>query len=176
VLTEAQSLAEFRKLDLGDGFNPDQNGSLARRPAHRYLYAFTSDASGLVTHDDGGVNEPSGATDAGDQTAGAPGLDANATALPVTGHGPDGFYGLSSAALWSLWPAPILAELGPRGTCPDCSITVGCITNLDGDSTPDVWTVSTADRRRGETVIRAGTPWHETDDDDWPWSHPPGPE
>lgn len=162
VQLEASSLSQFRQLDLGDGFNPDQNASVAQRPAHRYLYAFAANPTRLVTHDDGGVNEPGGLAAVAEQS--------------FTGHGPDAFFGLSSAELWELWPASVLAVLGPRGTCPDCAITVGCITNLDRDSIPDVWTVSTADRRRGETVIPAGTPWHEIDDDDWPWSRPPGPK
>ncbi|MBK7860112.1 MAG: hypothetical protein IPJ65_16160 [Archangiaceae bacterium] len=55
--------------------------------------------------------------------------------------------------------------LGVQGKCPDCTVTIGCASNIDGDKEIDVWSISTAARTgaRGEPVP-AGQPYHDFDD------------
>lgn len=63
-----------------------------------------------------------------------------------------------------LIPEAIRKTIGLHGDCPACSITMVCMASLGGNSTLDVWSVSTAARTgsRGET-IPAGMPWNEVD-------------
>jgi hypothetical protein len=72
---------------------------------------------------------------------------------------------LSTASLDAALPKLTLAELGLRGECPACSVTMLCATELDGDPTIDLWTVSSLERKgsKGE-VIPAGMPSQEVDD------------
>jgi hypothetical protein len=52
-------------------------------------------------------------------------------------------------------PPEVLAQLGLSGDCPDCSLTVACVANLDEDDDVDVWSMSTKDRpeaQRGSLV------------------------
>ncbi|MFZ5444540.1 MAG: hypothetical protein ACOZQL_31395 [Myxococcota bacterium] len=72
---------------------------------------------------------------------------------------------LSTKQLDAALPKLTLAELGIRGECPACSVTMVCTTEIDGDPTTSLWTVSTIERKgsRGE-VIPAGIPWLERDD------------
>ncbi len=61
-------------------------------------------------------------------------------------------------------PREVLAEVGLRGECPECDVTMLCAGNVDGDATIDVWTISTGDRTiRGEPVA-AGQPYQHVDD------------
>ena len=66
-------------------------------------------------------------------------------ALGDVGVGVDPDQG-SNAAVMAAIPAHLLAQLGQRGTCPDCAITMLCAANLDRDPALDVWTISTAAR------------------------------
>ena len=57
-------------------------------------------------------------------------------------------------------PADLRASTGLSGTCPDCSVTVACVANLDDDPDVDVWTISTKDRPEAAR----GTPIHHLKD------------
>lgn len=61
-----------------------------------------------------------------------------------------------SEALWY--------EVGVKGTCPACDITIVGAGNLDGDATVDVWTISTKDRTIDGVVVPAGQPHNHVDD------------
>lgn len=62
-------------------------------------------------------------------------------------------------------PKLIVREVGVRGDCPACSITMLCAANLDEDSTLDVWTVSSVERTDGSgNKIPGGVAWNELDD------------
>jgi len=43
-------------------------------------------------------------------------------------------------------PPELRRAAGLHGRCPDCSVTVLCAGNVDGDDAIDVWSISTADR------------------------------
>ena len=75
------------------------------------------------------------------------------------------FPSLHSKAIDDKVPKVLRGEVGVRGDCPACSITMLCATELDGDDEVDVWTVSTIERigSRGEK-IPGGIPWCELDD------------
>lgn len=67
------------------------------------------------------------------------------------------------------WDEPISKlthfEVGLRGECPVCTITMLCATNLDADPMLDVWTVATFERiGSGGTKVPGFIPWNETDD------------
>ena len=72
---------------------------------------------------------------------------------------------LSTRAVDEALPKLVVHELGIKGDCPACSVTMLCATNLDGDAMVDVWTVSTIERLgdRGEHIA-GGLPWNEIDD------------
>jgi type IV pilus assembly protein PilA len=53
-----------------------------------------------------------------------------------------------------------VAQIGITGKCPDCSITIGCAGNVDGDDELDVWSISTVARGN----IPAGTPYNHFND------------
>jgi type II secretory pathway pseudopilin PulG len=57
------------------------------------------------------------------------------------------------------------ANLGVKGECPECAITIVCAGNIDNDEALDVWSISTEEREgpRGET-ISAGEPYNELND------------
>lgn len=62
-------------------------------------------------------------------------------------------------------PANLREQLGVHGQCPDCSLTIACAGNVDGDAALDVWTVSTRDRTGPSGApVRAGVPRHDVDD------------
>lgn len=70
-----------------------------------------------------------------------------------------------NAALLAGIPPPLLAEAGLHGKCPDaCHITILAAGNIDGDSTIDVWSVSTKDRSIDGVTVPAGKPHMHTDD------------
>lgn len=62
-------------------------------------------------------------------------------------------------------PSLVRAEIGMKGTCPACQLTMLCAAQIDSDATVDVWTISTLERtgNTGER-IPAGLPWLEVDD------------
>lgn len=61
--------------------------------------------------------------------------------------------------------AKYAGPLGVQGTCPDCSITIACAGNVDGDDAVDVWSISTASRvDSGGKPIPPGQPHHDYDD------------
>lgn len=61
--------------------------------------------------------------------------------------------------------AQYAGPLGLKGTCPDCSITMACAGNIDGDAEVDVWSVSTAERKDSAgKPIPAGELHHDYDD------------
>jgi type II secretory pathway pseudopilin PulG len=103
---------------------------------NRYLYAF--DQSGPIAPND---NHPGN---------GDVGVGADTTRFPT----------ISNDALREAIPARVLEQLGVRGKCPDCSITVACAGNIDNDPTVDVWTISSVER----DGTPAGTPLNEVDD------------
>ncbi len=53
---------------------------------------------------------------------------------------------------------------GVTGPCPTCSFAAACATNLDGDVTLDVWSVSSDDRLVGTRRISAGEPYNDVND------------
>lgn len=62
-------------------------------------------------------------------------------------------------------PKLVLNDVGVRGTCPACTVTLLCAAELDGDATPDVWTWSTIERLGNEGAkIPGGLAWNEVDD------------
>ncbi|MEW6432104.1 MAG: hypothetical protein AB1730_11415 [Myxococcota bacterium] len=103
---------------IGDiGFQPEYG--------NRYLYLLTPDGR-IAERRDGGA---------------ALGLD-----LGANGVGPDTSRTQeTTATLRAKLPASIAAELGTYGDCDagTCGFTAACVGNVDGDETPDVWTVST---------------------------------
>jgi type II secretory pathway pseudopilin PulG len=70
------------------------------------------------------------------------------------------FFGDQKERVPEQLPANLRAELGVQGACPDCSITIACVGNVDGDEALDVWSISTVER--GDTP--AGVPRHDVDD------------
>jgi hypothetical protein len=62
------------------------------------------------------------------------------------------------------FPPELLPALGVRGQCPNCSMTAGCVGNLDDDDDVDVWTISTDDRIIDAQQVNRGTPFHHLDD------------
>lgn len=72
---------------------------------------------------------------------------------------------LSTKAIDEGIPQLIKLQLGIKGDCPACSVTMACAAELDGDPTLDVWTVSTVERvgANGEKIA-GGMPWCESDD------------
>lgn len=93
---------------------------------NRYLYLFAAD--GGVTRRDGQPSPPPGES---------------------VGIGPDPSRGASAEWLLERMPPEVTASLGVHGTCPDCSITIGCVGNIDDDDYVDVWSISTAARTDG---------------------------
>lgn len=62
-------------------------------------------------------------------------------------------------------PPDLARELGVRGTCPDCDVTVAAIGNNDNDDTLDVWSISTRERvDRDGVSVPPGVPMHHVDD------------
>lgn len=62
-------------------------------------------------------------------------------------------------------PLLVANEVGLHGECPACSITLLCVNELDGDATPDAWTISTIERLGNEGAkIPGGIAWNEVDD------------
>lgn len=56
-------------------------------------------------------------------------------------------------------------DIGLRGECPVCTITMVCAVNLDSDPMLDVWTVATYERvGAGGVKVPGYIPWNETDD------------
>ncbi|MBN1203907.1 MAG: DUF4190 domain-containing protein [Myxococcaceae bacterium] len=53
---------------------------------------------------------------------------------------------------------------GLSGTCPRCDITLVCVGQLDGDTTVDVWSLSTKERQGPKGLIPAGEPYNESND------------
>lgn len=71
----------------------------------------------------------------------------------------------SSAAIDEGVPQILRREVGVKGDCPACSVTMLCATNLDEDPTIDVWTVSSIERTAADgSKIAGGIPWCELDD------------
>ncbi len=72
---------------------------------------------------------------------------------------------LSTRAVDESVPQLVRGEVGLKGECPACSVTILCASNVDADPAPDVWTVSTIERLGGNGErIPGGFPWNETDD------------
>lgn len=62
-------------------------------------------------------------------------------------------------------PRVVTEVVGLSGDCPGCSITLMCVNELDGDATPDVWTISTIERVGNEGAKIPGyVAWNEVDD------------
>ncbi len=56
-------------------------------------------------------------------------------------------------------------EPGIVGECPDdCTATIACAGNIDGDDTYDVWSISTADRELDGELVPAGQPHNHVSD------------
>ncbi len=75
------------------------------------------------------------------------------------------FPSVSSKAIDDAVPKLVRGEVGVRGDCPACSVTMLCASQLDGDDAADVWSISTVERlgNRGEK-ISGGISWCEVDD------------
>jgi type IV pilus assembly protein PilA len=72
---------------------------------------------------------------------------------------------LKTSAVDAAIPKLVRFEVGLKGECPACSVTMLCASELDGDETADVWTVSTIERLGGNGGhIAGGFPWNESDD------------
>lgn len=88
-------------------------------------------------------------------------------ALEEVGQGVDAklFPQLSDQAIDEAVPKLLRGEVGVRGDCPACSVTMLCATQIDGDPEVDVWTISTVERlgNQGEK-IPGGIAWCEFDD------------
>jgi type IV pilus assembly protein PilA len=90
------------------------------------------------------------------------------TDLPddVVGVGADelGYPQLHTNQLRAGLPPELEATLGITGTCPNCSITIACVSNLDSDDELDVRSISTADRTIDGERVEAGTVYVHSDD------------
>jgi hypothetical protein len=70
-----------------------------------------------------------------------------------------------SAQVDAALPKLILNDVGIHGVCPACTITLLCASELDGDATADVWTISTIERLgTNGAKIPGNVPWCEVDD------------
>jgi type IV pilus assembly protein PilA len=74
------------------------------------------------------------------------GFESDGQALVRFGQGAEEGVGELGGPVDRALPHTVLDQLGLKGTCPLCEITIGCAMNLDADATLDVWTVSTAQR------------------------------
>jgi type IV pilus assembly protein PilA len=70
------------------------------------------------------------------------------------------FPSASNEALAAALPADLRERLGVSGTCPDCSLTLACVGNVDEDPSPDIWSISSAARPGAP----AGVLKHDFDD------------
>jgi hypothetical protein len=92
------------------------------------------------------------------------------SALQLVGLAPEQWVGREGQRAWTIeqldeaTPQAVKQALGVRGTCPDCAITLSCVTDLDDDDTVDVWTISTAVRTGREGPIGPGEPYNDVDD------------
>lgn len=121
--------------------HPAQVG-FAPASGNRYLYLFAPD--GGVTRRDGKPSPPP---------------------LESVGIGPDPSRGSTVEWLLERMPPEVAAELGVHGACPDCSITIGCVGNIDDDDYVDVWSISTVERRDGAGfAIPQGTAYRHRND------------
>lgn len=87
--------------------------------------------------------------------------------LAEVGQGLDeaAFAPLTSAAVDDALPQLLRREVGVRGVCPACSVTMLCATDLDADTTLDVWTVSSVERTGADgSKVPGGVAWCESDD------------
>ena len=73
--------------------------------------------------------------------------------------------GLGDATVDAATPKLVLSDVGLKGTCPACTLTLSCAQNLDGDPTIDTWTLSTLERPGANGAKVPGwVPWNEVDD------------
>lgn len=106
-----------------DAYSPYvRDAAFSPEPGNRYLYVF--DATGPL------------------QEPGGPAVDGAVGVGPDTRRHPSA----SPAAYRAAIPPDLVAELGVRGTCPDCTFTAACVGNIDNDATLDVWSISSKDR------------------------------
>jgi hypothetical protein len=111
-------------------------------PGNRYLYLFAPD--GGVTRRDGKASVP---------------------LQESVGIGPDTrARGVTAEWLLGRFPPELRAQLGLHGRCPACTITVGCLGNLDDDDAVDAWTIASEDRTLAGSLVHRGTPFHHLDD------------
>lgn len=61
-------------------------------------------------------------------------------------------------------PAELRDALGVSGDCPQCTVTMACAGNVDGDPTIDVWSISSEPRIINGEQVPAGVPWNEVND------------
>jgi len=137
LTAEKSAFAEYDKYDV----HPAKVGFAPER-GNRYLYRF--DSQGRLAR---------------------PGE----TGEDLVGIGPDTerHHDVSAASVEQLdrAVAQYAGPLGLEGTCPDCSITMACAGNVDGDAEVDVWSVSTKDRVASDgKPIPAGQLHHDYDD------------
>lgn len=109
-------------------------------PGNRYLYVLAAE---------GDLAKP------GEPGAGKVGVFADSAKFPA----------IDNEALERAIPPELRAELGVQGKCPEaCSITIVAAGNVDNDSTVDVWSISTKDRKIDGRQVTAGTPHNHVDD------------
>ena len=55
------------------------------------------------------------------------------------------------------------AQVGVLGKCPHCDFTAACTGQLETGGKPDVWSISSAERKGPRGTILAGTPYNDHD-------------
>lgn len=139
---KAAWLGEKLHFDERSEYSPHvRDAAFSPEPGNRYLYVF--DATGAL------------------QEPGGPAVEGAVGVGPDTRRHPSASAGAYRAAI----PPSLVAELGVRGTCPDCTFTAACVGNVDNDATLDVWSISSKDRVDADGLpVPAGQPLHEVDD------------
>ncbi len=84
--------------------------------------------------------------------------------LSEVGVAPQRAGGRSTEELDRGLPTGLRARLGVHGTCPDCSITIACVNDVDLDPTLDVWSISSEERQGPAGPIPAKQPYNDVND------------
>ncbi len=83
----------------------------------------------------------------------------------AVGVGVDTLKHPDKAVTFAQLPEHVARQVGLSGRCPECTLTVACLGQIDRDETLDVWTLSTADRTAADgTFIPKGEPYNDVDD------------
>ena len=71
---------------------------------------------------------------------------------------------LSVAELDAAHPPGLLEQVGSRGPCPDCVLTMTCAGSIDYDPSIDVWSISSAQRVIDGEVVPPGSIFNDQND------------